>query len=455
MNMLPSESTPASNSAEISLPASIKSLFTEFMKQCATKHFDDAEKTFSQLYPLLGNEELLTLFSSLLNGTDVQQKSDDIFLIGNNDKVTAEQILALVLCVSNVAKLLVTHPPTVLVNLTETPKSPPFAIRLCNGSGVIYLPTYHMSSDVIAHEVTHCIVATGHHFFDEAIAYFVESTISHSFPEFSDDLPSLRQCFQLRDIHQLEGVEPVLVDAYYHKGVKFISLLFDLSSGEKIISFYQQLPLMLARKTLEIDFQNYFKIDIDECEKLMNSQESNTLSAGEDIVEMSNKLSLAYFSGGLNTVEKLLPVLLKQEVGANKQVVMAMIRGIFSHLNYEKNSDPALKIKLLALVDHIQKITPKSAEYYASAILAQCIHIAEAKSYIEIQEVSSVINQLFDEGLALFPEDGELNLMKGKSLFDLPTAHGGDPILAQQYFKSAQKDPVFGRSIQTLVASLQ
>jgi|GEM_PF-1699516 len=444
---------PSVNTKDLSLD-----LIALFLQQCNEKKQQQAQETFELLYPIIHNEEMLALLTSLLEGAQLQAVDNRTFYTGAISHLTQQHQEAIVNYSKQVAAEFSQPQPLLLVNMIDLQGTPPFAIRICNGAGALYLPSDGLSANEIVHEITHCIVATGHHFFDEALAYYSEKKITNE-PLPTQNLPSIDYCLQVKNIDQLNGLSREEVNNIYATGTLMIEHMLKHVSAAQLINFYERIPLFLATNKIEQQLTTLLGEQwrsLTHLPATENAAQASTDNASTDnnkIEALVSELNQAYFSGQLTQIETPLNQLTALNDGDSLEILMATIRGVFSKICYEETQDPALQLRLFALCDRVKSDYPATEASYVAGILALCIKISQASSYLEIQEISSEIGELFNQGLAEYPLNGELHLMKGKSLFDMPEAQGGNKTLAHVHFKQAKQDPLHGEHISLLVAN--
>ncbi|WP_448548285.1 hypothetical protein [Thalassotalea fusca] len=436
--------------AEQSLIMNVK----HFLSFCCEDNFEQAGIALTQFHSVVQSEEILSLFANVQEGAPLIQGDASTYFTGAIDGLSEIDQQAMINDSKRVAHLFDQSQPLLLVNIMKESKNPPFAIRICHGVGVVYLPYRTVQRNEVVHEITHCIVTSGHHFLDEALAYYAEVKLEQShLPRIS--YVSLDYCLQVRHIETLNGMDNQDVLNIYSHGVELANLLLNQISPGELIDIYRQIPLLIATKKLEPQLQalvghQWHKLA--SCDETAITQPDHA-SVNDDAESLSHSLNKAYFSGDLAQVGQLLEQLFPFKESNDRYVIMAIIRGLFSALCYGDNDDPSTALTFQTLCNRIQQQCPNTPESYVCTILINCLKMQHAKSYLEIQELAIEVGEIFDKGLSAFPENGELNLMKGKSLFDTPEAQGGDKTLARHYFEQATKDPFYGTQIMQLVAN--
>ena len=411
-----------------------------------------AEADFNHLYPMLGNDEVVSILSEVVSGKLAIEHHDNIFYLGEAVILNQQERAEITACAAKVAGIFDAPTPVLFIYIHAAKDSPPYAIRLCNGAGLICLPKGKLSRQVLAHEIAHCVLASGHHFFDEALAYYSEILLTgNPLAIDSDYQPTLRQCIQLDSVDQLSDFDDVEVPTFYALGAQWVAWIIDTAGVQKLNDFYFRLPLVKAQNNLSEAYERHFGVSISAFDSLRDQNQNEEVD--ETIKISASALNSAYFSGHLSQIPDLLGSLQDCDVYDDPELVIASIRGIFSQICYSDQSEPSHIATLFGLTERLEQLATDTPEYYAAAIMAKSVQIGRTASYLEIQEIASEINRLFDSGLATFPMNGELNLMQGKSLHDLPKAQGGDPELAKVYFGKATQDPVFGKSINTLISN--
>jgi len=424
----------------------LSELLTNFLLRCSENLPQQAKQAFDSLVPTIHHQELLVLLTSLLDGKRLLHVNDQLFISGAVEQLTKVKQDEIACISKQVADELCQPQPLILVNIVDQSEHPAFAIRICNGVGVLYLPINTIDKVTVAHEVTHCIVSTGHHFLDEALAYFIESDMAdNALPE--KGLPTIDYCLQVKDISDTDGMSEDEIKRIYAKGVVVIKHLLQHISPTELVKLYQRIPLLVATRKLELQLATIlgaqWRQQLDQQSSSLVNDEATQQKAKEKVAIINQ----AYFTGNLTQMDKPLSELLQTQTN-DVDVLIAVVRGLFCQLCYSHAKDPNTELELKTLCKKIEQLSPSSLEYYVSAIFYHCIDISKATSYIQIQEIASNINALFDRGLEKFPHSGELNLMKGKSLHE---SQEDNKDLVQVYFNKAKSDPVYGEDIAVLI----
>lgn len=426
----------------------INDTFSAFCTAAADGHFVVCDELVRQLAAVAGPGEMTSLLVSIANGKQYCVERDGLFFTGQVEDVSASIVEMVVKMREKVVSHLGCASPLVLINMLDDASLPPYFLQLSPGVGVVAAHKYSFSEQALIHELTHAAVLTGHHGIDEALAYYMESTLDNVAP-----LPTPR----LVDVESLLGlqhIESVVQDretaeAMYKDGAAFIQWLVTQSSATNVFEYCRQFSYLSAEQSVRNAIELYFNVNLDVLRQKEKPQHNKEI---KDAVDALNE---AYFSGNLDDIASSLSALQIHVDVLEAQAFAALLRGLFASINYFNDHSVQREAQFIALAQrYCEQHSALSAMVYTIHIMVACIQMRSAASYIEVQELATYINHSFEEGLAQFPNDGELALMKAKSLYDTPVSQGGDRELAKSFFTQAQNDTEFGQYIQRFVKNV-
>lgn len=424
--------------------AVLQDTFAAFCTAAANKHLVVCDALARQLSVTAGQGDVTELMVGIASGhKDVIEKRG-LFFTGRVNDVSDAIVDSVLKMREAVVLQFDCAVPQLLIHMLDNAELPPYFSQLSTGIGVLAVHANSATNNVLIHELTHAAVLTGHHGLDEALAYFMESTLTQ------DTLPTpslfdVEALFALQQIEAADG-DKATMEKMYRDGAAFIQWLIAQSNPFKVFQFYREFSYLTAGKTVKSAIEKFFNLDMD---TLLLEEPTSETSAVQHAVDELNE---AYFSGSLDNIASPLGVLFKNLDGLNSDAFAALLRGQFASINYFNDHTPQTEAQFIALAQrYCDQQGAAHATAYTVNIMVACIQMRSASSYIEIQELATHINTCFDDGLSAFPNDGELALMKAKSLHDTPVSQGGDRELAKTFFAKAQNDAEFGEHIQRLV----
>ncbi|MDP4535123.1 hypothetical protein Q3O60_02845 [Alkalimonas collagenimarina] len=449
MNTEPARIVPSSSSNTLASLA-ITDVVNDICEHASQGNYQHSMSALQQIMPLLSGGEVMSLLSELALGRRSCCWREGVWLTGAATDLDADKIQLLKQCAEQIAEHFQLKPPVILVALLDQAELPPYMIRIINGVGVLFAHQAHFQRHILAHELTHAIAATGHHFLDESLAYYVENLISGQSFVTALQAFEMETLLQISDITTLKDRTPNEVNHHYQQGAALIYWLVCKTSSNKVYQFYCCYPLITTGTSVYKALEDFFDIRLCELEPTPLMQPDSPLLCLE---QAAYALNQSYFSGKLSDIDNHIRALLQHASALSRHQQLALIRGLFSRICYAEKNIEQDRATLLALAErYLEQQNKADATTFSVAIMIDCIKMGTAASYLDIQELATSINQHFRQGLQLHPDNGELNLMKAKSLYDTPEVQGGDKKLAQAFFAKAEQDPEFGRFICLLTA---
>lgn len=424
--------------------AGLQDTFAAFCSAAADNHLVVCDALARQLSITAGHGDITELLVSIASGQKDVIEKRGLFFTGRVNDVSDAIVNSVLEMQEAVISQFDCAAPQLLIHMLDNAELPPYFSQLSAGIGVLAVHANSATNNVLIHELTHGAVLTGHHGLDEALAYFMESTLS------KDTLPtpSLLDVEALFALHQIEAADgdKITMEKMYKDGAAFIQWLVLKSNPNKVFQFYREFSYLTAGQTITSAIEKYFNLDM--ATLLLDG----AVSENTAIQRAVDELNEAYFSGTLDNISSPLEILFKNLDGLSSDAFEALLRGQFASINYFNDHTPQTEAQFIALAQrYCDQQDVANATAYTVNIMVACIQMRSASSYIEIQELATHINTCFDDGLSAFPHDGELALMKAKSLHDTPVSQGGDKELAKTFFAKAQNDAEFGEHIQRLV----
>nr|WP_193987898.1 hypothetical protein [Lelliottia steviae] len=423
----------------------INDIFTKFCKAAADRHLVICDELARLLTAVAGPGEMAALLVSIANGERSFVERGGLFFTGQVEDVSISIVEMIVRMREKVVSQFGCASPLILINMLDDASLPPYFQQLSSGVGVLAAHKYSYSEKVVIHELTHAAVLTGHHGIDEALAYYMESTQDNTV---SLPTPKLVDVESLLALQHIESVvqDRAVAEAMYKDGAAFIHWLVAHSSVASVYEYCRQFSYLTAGQSVRNTIEQYFNVNLD----VLRSKEKGLQNNGFE--RSINELNEAYFSGNLDNISSPLATLQTHVDVLELRAFAALLRGLFASINYFNDHTAQREAQFIALAQrYCEQHSAPSATVYSVNIMVACIQMRSVSSYIEIQELVTHINYCFDEGLTQFPHNGELALMKAKSLHDTPTSQGGDRELAKTFFIKAQEDAEFGQYIQRFV----
>jgi hypothetical protein len=393
---------------------------------------------------LIRSDHAQPLFRQLALGQIDISYSNGVFYVGRMLLLSTEQKHRISAALHHLSILLQQPAPVLFVCALPSAMHPPYTISLAPGCGLITLAETEAEPAVLMHELAHLMWCCGHYFLDEGLAWYIESHYAGTAIEKPVQSEwSFARALLIKDIEQLHQLPESAVTELRWLGLQLIDTVVKKSGISALIDFFRQYSNLTAQMSAQQAIEQHFSIVLSDLEPYSHLLENQALAQ-----QLSQQVNQAYFSGKLN----LLPALITQmeSLVLDPEQKAALIRGYFAMCFYLQKEDTH-RLKLLELLQ--LKAQPESAEDYVFAMMHCSLQIRQVRSYLELQELASQIEHLFQQGLTTFPDHAELHLMRGKSLAETPLQHGGNPTLARQHFRRATDDPVWGPWIRELTQS--
>ncbi|WP_143452303.1 hypothetical protein [Lacimicrobium alkaliphilum] len=431
----------------------IADVLMEICGNASRGEYHNSLSALKRIIPVVGGGEATALLSEVAQGICGCHQSEGFWLTGEAIKLDADQLALLKQCAEQTSAHFQAEQPLILVALLEQPDLPPYMVRIINGVGVLFAHPTHFQRHILTHELTHAIAATGHHFLDESLAHYAESEIADQPGVTELSAIEILSLLQNTGISAFQDLPPQKVNHCYQQGAALIHWLARQTSTSMVYQFYCDYHLVTANTSVHKAIESFFGVEISQLDR---SDVTHSRHADRCVEQAAKLLNEYYFSGRLNEIDDHVNTLMQRANTLTLPQQLALIRGLFSRTCYCQNSTDQDRATVLALAArYLEQQDNEDATTFSITIIIACLKMSTAASYIEIQELATQINQRFDQGLHCYPNDGELNLMKAKSLHDTPEAQGGDKNLAKSFFTKASEDTEFGQCIRLLIARYQ
>jgi hypothetical protein len=413
-----------------------------------------AEQTFAKILPFIGEPETTNLFYKCLTGQTLLIEQEGFYWV--SDKIGSEWNNKIASIAKEVTSVFQSEMPVILFVFHTDVNYPPYSVSLFQGAGVIFLPPIDCAPNVIAHEVAHCIMTSGHNFLDESLAYWIEEKFLHEEDSKKESLLPISQCLNMPEIEQLNGFSEDEILRVYKDGARFINSLIDQVGVKKLKHIYSRIPLWIACDNLKEELEKYHDISLMDSRRELNKGVFE-LAEGAALIEAMNT---AFFSGGFDELEiffdqsnqKTFPATLRQ------RATLSRARALFALCFFDCIGQTAFHISSMKSLidDYNDNITDPSdtdIDGIIILLLYKLLLLKQSSSYMDIREYDGHIVELFSKGLALDSGHVELNLLQAIKLMVTPAEYGGDWEQAYRNFSVASQDIDKGESIKQFISA--
>jgi hypothetical protein len=261
-------------------------LFERLVLLCAAGDRAEACKLFGALAPFLGPAPATATLQDLVLGTRDAHHRPPVYSLGEiavpNETLRAASRLGV-----EIAETLGIEPPVLLFDVRPEPRTPTYAVRLVNGFGLIVTSASSTegggATALLAHEIAHCALATGHPFLDEGLATFFERRHGRARRPAGTparSLPSLRALLQPElELVLRQAADPDHVQRIYDRGAAFVEWALAERPPGRLTAFFRSAVFSLSRGTLAPDLERCFEIRLERLDRILEETPHATSDA--------------------------------------------------------------------------------------------------------------------------------------------------------------------------------